>query len=514
MKNLLHNPRIGLYCKRIIASACFLAIIAYVYASATYLFRGTSLNEFNDDRRDIVGIKEENSLDMIYIGGSDVYCSFSPLQAWNDYGFTSYDLGSTSLQTENVMYLLKHALKYQDPQLLVISLRPFLLYSGDGEEGGLRYTADALDLGLNRLQLIKTYFDRRPMDDDICSYYIDIAKHHSRYELLSSPESWGLMNNRGESLYKGSDVKASYYYIDELPQSNTGGRREPVPLVGYMLRELLDFCKEKDLNVLFVEAPCLMSQEQYELYNTMDDIVTSYGFRFLNTNEYFEEMKIDISRDFIDKWHVNVFGMEKYTSFLGKYIVENYGLPDHRVEGNAGWDEAYAAYANTEEIAKITVEDLIASVQEGIEIAKQLHDIEDLAEWCSLVDDPRFTILAVGDGETLSKINDIDKEYLEGIGLTHIDGNNLIRVSCDSEVLYSNENIDESIHAISIGAENNVSCVIDNENQALSIMIDDEEYSRKDENGINIVVFQNDCRNTSDSLTVLCNDDGTIKLAR
>lgn len=514
MEGLLKKQKVRIYCKRIIATACFLAIIGYVYARATYLFRGTGLNAFHDDRMSIVGIKAEDPLDMVYIGGSDVFCYWFPLQAWNDYGFTSYDLASTSLQAENLLYLLKHTLQYQDPGLLVIGVRSFVIYGGEGYEGGLRYTSDALNLGADRLRLIKTYFDRRVMDADICSFYIDIAKHHSRYELLSSPEAWALMDNVGEPLYKGANVMGSYYYIDRLPQPNTGNRRELDPTASYTLCELLDFCKEKDLNVLFVESPYIVTQEDYEIYNTIGDIITSYGFEFLNTNDYFDEMGLDISEDFSDIQHVNVFGADKYTDFLGNYIAENYGLSNHKAEGNARWDEECAGFANVMDDAKASAKDMIASVREGEEIAGQLHDIEDLAAWCNLVDDPRFTILAVGDGETLGKLQDAEQECLEEIGLTNIDGNNLIRVLCNSEVLYSNENTDESMHAMSIGAQNNVPCVIDNENQALSIVIGEEEYSRKDESGINIVVFQNDCRNIADSLTVRCGEDTRIELVR
>ena len=514
MEGLIKNQKVRLYCKRIIAIACFLAIIAYVYASATYLFRGTTLNDFNDDRLSIVGIKEEEPVDMIYIGGSAAFCYWYPLQAWNDYGFTSYDLGSTSMQAENILYLVKHALKYQKPELFVIGVRPFADYSNTGYEAGLRYTSDALDLGIDRLKLIRTYYDRRLMDDDISSVYIDIAKHHSRYELLSSPEAWGLMDNKGASLYKGANVISSYYYLDELPSSNTGNRRELEPMASDTLYELLDFCKEKDLNVLFVVSPYILGQEYYELYNTMDDIVTSYGFRFLNGNDYFEEMELDILQDFSDKGHVNVFGAEKYTDFLGRYIAENYDLPDNRAEGNANWDEASAEFADVTGDAKASVQDAIASVREGEEIAVLLRNTEDLAAWCDLVDDPRFTVLAVGDGESLSKMSNQEKEDLEEIGLTNVEDDNLIRILCNSEILYSNENVDESGCEMSIGAQNNVSCAIDNENQALSIVVDGEEYSRKYAGGINIVVFQNDCRNVADALAIRCDEDGMIELAR
>lgn len=492
MENLLKNQKFRLYCKRIIGCACFLAIIAYVYASATYLFRGKSLNDFNDDRLNIVGIKEEDPLDMIYIGGSAAFCYWFPLQAWNDYGFTSYNLGSTSIQAENILYLLKHALKYQEPELFVICVRSFAEYSNTGYEAGLRYTSDALDLGIDRLKLIRTYYDRRLMEEEICSVYVDIAKHHSRYELLASPEAWELMDNEGEPLYKGANAMASYYYLDELPPSNEGNRGELELRASDTLYELLDFCKEKGLNVLFVVSPYILRQEDYAMYNTMDDIVTSYGYQFLNVNEYFDQINLDVSRDFTDKGHVNVYGAEKYTDFLGNYIVENYGLPDHRTEGNVNWEEAYADFTDMKDDAKATVNDLIVSVREGEEIARQLQGTGDLDMWRELVNDSRFTVLAVG----------------------NMENDSFIRVTCGSDILYSNADNGESKCEISIGAQSNVACMIDNENGALSIVIDGEEYSRKDENGINIVVFQNDYRNIVDSLTILCDEDGGTKLLR
>lgn len=514
MNGLLKNPKFRLYCKRVIAASCFLAIIAYVYASATYLFRGKALNEFHDDRLSIIGIKQEDPLDMIYIGGSDAFCYWYPLQAWNDYGFTSYDLGSTSMQTENILYLVKHALKYQDPQLFVIGVRSFVIYSGDGYEGGLRYTSDALNLGIDRLRLINAYYDRRLMDQDIYSIYLDIAKHHSRYELLSSPEAWELIDNVGRSPFKGVNVMSSYYYLDQRLQTNTGNKRKLDPVAEYTLRELLEYCREKDLNVLFIESPYIMTQGDYEVYNTLDDIVTSYGFEFLNANDFFYDMGLNIYEDFSDTGHVNVLGAEKYTDFLGNYIIENYNIPSQKSVENISWNEAYDDFAGVTKEARTAVEDMIASVREGESIARQLHTEEDLNVWCDLVNDSRFTVLAVGDGTFMDKISGQEKESLEKMGLSHTKDNNLIRIVCNSNILYSNENSDESKHETLIGAQNNVPCMIDNENLALSIIIDGSECSRKDENGINIVVFQNDYRTIVDSLTIYYSEYGKIELVR
>lgn len=514
MMKLLENKNFMPCLKKVIAFICFLAIFISVFTSVTYLFRGNQFNTFNNDRLSIIGIKEEDSLDMVYIGGSAAFCYWIPLQAWNDCGFTSYDLTSTSIQAENILYLVKHALKYQDPELFVIGVRSFAYYTDEGYEAGLRYVSDSLDLGLDRIQLARTYFRHRNIDTDICSVYFDIIKHHINYDALASPEIWNLMDNTAEHPEKGCHLLTSYYYLDEPEPFQTEQRAELPQGASDTLYELLDFCTEEDLNVLFVVCPYAVAEEEYELYNTMEDIITSYGFGFLNANDYYDVMDLDFSKDFADKGHVSALGAEKYTAFLGNYIVENYGLTDHRNEGNAAWEESYAQSADAAKETKAALEDMIALAQDGKAIARELCDTDDLALWCDLVKDPRFTVLAVGDGESLGKLSYIDQKALEATGLTDMEGDNYIRVLCDSEVLYTNEGSDESRCEIDIGAQRNIGCVIDNTEQLSSIMIDGEEYCRKDDKGIHIVIFENDYRYVVDSFTVQSDVDGNVEFVR
>lgn len=514
MNKLLENQKFIFYLKRTAATICFLAVFLYVFTSVTYLFRGSLFNTFNDDRLNIVGIKEEEQLDMVYIGGSAAYCYWIPMQAWNDFGFTSYDLGSTSIQSENILYLVKHALKYQKPELFVIGVRSFASYSSEGYEAGLRYTSDSLDLGWDRLELINTYYKRRRMHENINTVYVDIIKHHIKYDALSSPEAWKLIDNSEEHPYKGYKLLDTHYYLEEPERFEEGDKSQMHPEAEDTLYELLDFCKEEDLNVLFVVSPYVMIREEAEVYRTMDEIITSYGFRFLDLNQCYEEMELDFSRDFADSGHVNVLGAEKYTKFLGSYLVENYGLSDHRAEGDTSWNETCVWFDDMENEAKASLKDSIASAKEGDKIAEKLRGIEDLAVWSDLVKDSRFTVLAVGDGTTLAEIPYIEKKALEAAGIANIEDENYIRALCDAQILYSNENDHKTERKINIGAKENVECVLNNEERALSIMIDGEEYSRKREDGINVVVYENDYRYVADSFTIQRGADGSAELIR
>ena len=512
MKNLCQNQRTISLLKKIAATLCFFIIFIYVFVSVTYLFRGDLAS-----RKSVVGVKEVEPLDMIYVGGSAAYCYWEPLKAWNDCGFTSYNVATSGIESESILYYIKNSLKYQTPELFVVGIRSFEYYHKDGgTESGLRRTSDSLDFfDMDRIRFIRSYLNRRTLDTDELSLYLDIMKYHTNYEALSSPESWEMINNSGEAPYMGSVIQSSYYYLEEPEPFQTQNRAELEPNASETLYELLDFCKEKDLNVLFVVCPYSISEEDYAIYNTIQDIVSSYGYGFLNANDYYAEMEFDFSRDFSDKSHVNDYGAEKYTAFLEKYIKENYDLPDHRGESRYDrWNELYEEFSSKRESGKNRIANTIEEVKQGKVLANELcENIEDLYVWCDLIKDPRFTVLAVGDGEPFGIMSPREQKALEAMGLSDIEGDNYIRILCNAEVLYSNAESEDG-YEMKIGAQDDVDCLISNENKALSIMVQAEECSRKDTEGINIVVFENDYRYIVDSLTMKCDADGNVVLIR
>ena len=105
-----------------------------------------------------------------------------------------------------------------------------------------------------------------------------------------------------------------------------------------VLNDLLDYCDKLDKDVLFVVCPYEITQVDKSKYNTISEIIESRGYQFIDTNEYYEEMGIDYSKDFYNGDHP--FGAKKFTEFLERYICENYRMPDHRRdEKYNSWNE-------------------------------------------------------------------------------------------------------------------------------------------------------------------------------
>ena len=132
----------------------------------------------------VVGIREEEPLDMIYVVGSAAFVYWEPLKAWNDCGFSSYNLATDTIQAESIKYYIKYALEHHNPRLFVVGVRAFQYYEKEvGGEAGIRNSSDSLDLGIDRINLVNEYLNNRIIDENIdeFSLYIDIMRYHSNY---------------------------------------------------------------------------------------------------------------------------------------------------------------------------------------------------------------------------------------------------------------------------------------------------------------------------------------------
>lgn len=383
--------------KIILSCGIFLCILYVIFLKITYLFSETGYNRLN-----ITGIKEEEPLDMVYVGASAAFVYWQPLKAWNDCGFTSYSYATVGLPAESIQYYIEEVLKTHTPELFVIDARPFQLWD-ESVDVKIRHGSDSMDYSLNRFSLVKDYLDSRTVteDTDILSYYLQIVKYHTNYqEVLANEENWKMINNKRDSEYKGWTFMEYHCPLEEPKDFNTDECAELPKGSQKILEDLLSYCKEKKLKVLFVVCPYSITREEQKIYNTIQKIVEEEGFDFLNTNFYFDKMNLDFQTDFNDYNHVNCFGAEKYTDFLEKYLMENYRLPDRRGEERyASWDNSYAKFKEDEVITKTNVQQMIDAKKQGEEVAGLLPMVTDPMQWAMLADNCNFTILISTVGE-------------------------------------------------------------------------------------------------------------------
>lgn len=356
---------------KLISCVIFMLLIVKVTVSATYLFRNVGNN-----RLAVIGMYEEGPLDMVYIGGSSTFVYWQALKAWNDCGFTSYSYATDSLKGDANLYYVKEVLKTHQPKLFVIEMRNSIGIETEIDEAGLRAGSDSMDLfSVNRWQYIHDFLERRNVTEetDVLSCYFDIIKYHTNTTNLSLPEAWNYIDNRAEYGNKGWVWVDAWESIPEPIGFKTEERGELGERETQVLIELLEYLKSQNAQVLFVVSPmAIITKDSEAKYNTVSDVVNKYGYKFINTNNYYREIGLDFSKDFYNVRHVNLFGAEKYTAFLEKYIKENYDLPDHRTEEEyKTWHDEYARFAQEEAEHKVSVGNLINAAEQGIENINQ-----------------------------------------------------------------------------------------------------------------------------------------------
>jgi hypothetical protein len=339
--------------KSILNFIVFSILVFLIFQCNTYLFRGTGTERWR-----IINIKEDQDLDVIFLGGSSILAYWQPPRAWNEFGFKSFNCATNNFPMEATKYMIKYGMKYHKPDLWVVEMRPFYAYTPAVEEGGFRSSSDSLGLlEPIRYEYMHDVISNRKLEknDDILSYYLDLSFYHTNYWNLNNAYSWFNIFNTyydHENQIAGWEWREDGVADLEKPKGfETENIAELDPYVEQCLVELLQFCRENELNMLFLGSPFCVNKESTMIYNSYKRIVESYGYDFLDTNFYYDEMEVDFSTDFHDPSHMNLLGAEKFTNFVGAYIVNQYNIEDHRDDGNSDvqkWNSYYEKFIKEE----------------------------------------------------------------------------------------------------------------------------------------------------------------------
>ena len=288
------------------------------------------------DLKNIAGFygEEKNSLDMVYIGGSATFVYYEPLRAFERQGITSYNFAANTIQPELYKTMIKDILRRQKPEVIVIDARAFQYREKDQPptEVAYRNVLTGMPLSINKIEFIHENVEKYLNEDD-APYYFDIIKYHRNPEKIRVNDQIKMAFNMYENQLKG------FHFIPKVEEqkkivNNTDVKTPISEETEKILIDLLEYCKTTDCNYLFVVSPYVEQELHKENFNYISEIINQYGYNFLDTNDYYNEMKLNFKTDLYNYSHVNIFGADKYTDFLCEYLIENYNLPDRRKDEN------------------------------------------------------------------------------------------------------------------------------------------------------------------------------------
>ncbi|MGN0377059.1 MAG: SGNH/GDSL hydrolase family protein [Suilimivivens sp.] len=345
--------------KQAVKATIFLLGFLAILVPLTYIIRT------NGEVKDIFTgfyAEKDDTIDVIMIGSSPVYPFYAAPKIYGEYGITCYPLSSHVQRPSAALPLLKEAYKTQKPQVVVFEMRMYTMEDGDMESNMAyaRGVTDNLKYSVNRIYAI----NRLVADpSERYTYYFDIFKYHSNWKTMVLPDQIACFSYEKEHPLKGFVIKDEVGPLEEerIPQCTDVTETMKIPPEQEeRLYELLEYLKEQDQQALFIVSPYRVEEDEMKMFNYMKPIIESYGYEFVNMNQYYEDISLDFTTDYYDYGgHVNALGAEKCTEYLEKLLMK-FNLPDRRgQEGYESWDEAYENYVRLSSEAIDTIWDHI-----------------------------------------------------------------------------------------------------------------------------------------------------------
>lgn len=94
------------------------------------------------------------------------------------------------------------------------------------------------------------------------------------------------------------------------------------------LKELLSYCNKLGIkHVLLLQPPHETQAADKSGLEQIESITREYGYDFLDLSTDYESIAgIDDSHDFADFEHLNAYGAQKLSSYIGNLVVNQYGI--------------------------------------------------------------------------------------------------------------------------------------------------------------------------------------------
>lgn len=308
-------------------------------------------------------LEDSDSLDVVYIGASEVYSDIAPGYAYDRDGITGYLFASQANTILNYKSQLKNILSRQKNALIVIELNGAMYEDEDlTKEANLHNYGDNIPLDLTKLEWVA-----QNVRENRLEFLFPFVKYHSNWSREKDEDEkyrTTIQNDaaRGYNYLKGV-LNWTVAFKSPLPTLNStltsyADKREPITETAEKsLRDLLEYCRKEELhNVVFARFPHIVTESSLDRFaksNTVGDIVSEYGFDYLNFERDFAATGLDEDRDFYNFDHLNIYGQQKFTAFLTDYLKEHYSLSPHTLSETqqaewktcADYYKAYVSYS-------------------------------------------------------------------------------------------------------------------------------------------------------------------------
>ncbi|MBP3729295.1 MAG: SGNH/GDSL hydrolase family protein [Lachnospiraceae bacterium] len=306
--------------KKFLSSVLFLLILAGLLWGLD-LFLRPKTNDAAGGFRDptAAGVLGEppGTLDVLFLGDSEVFSSYIPLEIWGECGVCSYALGTPNQELYYSLEWLKEVLKTQQPKLVILE------------------TNDAF----------------KPIDftdqfSITAEHLFPVFRYHDRWKSLQGRDlDWRLS-------YTSLDPNKGYWYRTRSEAADPGDYMSPtdykMPLPAlnrYYIEQIRKTCEEGGCRLILTGAPCPLYQDRSR-HNTLAELCREMNVEYIDMKLMIPELEIRWEEDSLDGGdHLNYAGALKVSRWWSAYFEQSGLFRDKRQDPSyAAWNEALRTF--------------------------------------------------------------------------------------------------------------------------------------------------------------------------
>ncbi len=257
--------------------------------------------------------EEKGTIDIVALGDSLTYSSINPLQVWNEYGYTMFDLAEPAYIMSDAYKYLEAAIDYHNPKMVIM-------------EGNMLF----------RDPKRYPWYDKTAKK---ISNLIPINRYHNNWKKLFSNSLKKGNSTKGYKLITKTVPSTNYDYMEyskevrEFPDKNID-----------WFKKILDLCEKKKIDFLLVSTPSQVSAN-FPRRTALIRLSKELNFSYIDLN-LGNPLDIDWTKETKDEGgHLNYLGAIKVSRYIGRYLKKTGKFIDHRNnEKYASWNDAYEQF--------------------------------------------------------------------------------------------------------------------------------------------------------------------------
>lgn len=328
----------------ILRRVLFLVLVAVVLMYTAAVFERKTVSGAWNYSIKVGGYRNEpeQTFDVVGIGSSHMYCTLNPLRLYEQTGLRSYVLATQQQPPVASYYYAKEAFRNQSPDVLLIEALMFTKDNSNVSDGVAHDAIDPLPNSINKLRLI---WEMRTQEKKE-TYFLNFTKYHSRWKELTAADF-------DFSYRTKTDPFHGYVFLTHVgesqfsPVSYDGAGETVLPEENLMyLLKLQALAEENGATLVLLFAPATLTEGQIGDYNALHRFAREHGIPTLDLNLEGQAPALDVTTDFYDAGHLNVYGAEKATDAIGLYLLDA-GLTEPKARDDEGLWQADLEFYRT-----------------------------------------------------------------------------------------------------------------------------------------------------------------------